>query len=244
MTGTRAISLHQPHATLFAIGVRTIETRSWPAPAGAVGERILIHAAAKDVEGRCAHDGRRMDWHGDSWSCPLCGDEWTPSEDWWNYGADALRPPLPLGAIVASATLAACVPMIENIVSFPDSAGDREESHLALDPEYSMRAHLQFTDPKGWGGWAEPVDVTDQLPYGDFEDGRWAWLLEDVKPTTERCPACWGSAVRDIPVVQVGGAYRDPSDRREQRPCPTCSGSGRCDPVPAKGAQRIWRWTP
>ena len=27
------------------------------------------------------------------------------------------------------------------------------------------------------------TDVTDQLPYGDFAPGRWAWLLTNVQPT-------------------------------------------------------------
>jgi hypothetical protein len=79
-------------------------------------------------------------------------------------------------------------------------------------------------------------DITDQLPMGDFSDGRWAWILKDAKPVTERCPWCWGS-------------MEDP-DREEfvasdgthvVRGCPVCVG-GSCDPIPAKGQLGLWNW--
>lgn len=40
-----AITLREPWASLVAIGAKKIETRSWPAPASLVGQRIAIHAA-------------------------------------------------------------------------------------------------------------------------------------------------------------------------------------------------------
>lgn len=45
--GMRALTLWQPWASLCAAGVKEHETRSWPAPRRAVGERLAIHAAAK-----------------------------------------------------------------------------------------------------------------------------------------------------------------------------------------------------
>lgn len=42
----RALTLWQPWASMIAIGAKRIETRGWPCPAGMVGERIAIHAAA------------------------------------------------------------------------------------------------------------------------------------------------------------------------------------------------------
>ena len=45
MTDLRAITLHQPLASLVALKVKTIETRSWAAPKSAIGCHILIHAA-------------------------------------------------------------------------------------------------------------------------------------------------------------------------------------------------------
>ena len=44
-----AITLHQPWASLIALGLKTVETRSWPAPARLVGQRIAVHAAKRVV---------------------------------------------------------------------------------------------------------------------------------------------------------------------------------------------------
>ena len=40
----KALTLHQPYATLIAEGIKTIETRSWKPPHNVIGERIAIHA--------------------------------------------------------------------------------------------------------------------------------------------------------------------------------------------------------
>jgi hypothetical protein len=45
----KAISLHQPWASLIAAGVKVHETRSWAPPPEYVGRRIAIHAAARPV---------------------------------------------------------------------------------------------------------------------------------------------------------------------------------------------------
>ena len=39
-----AVTLHLPWATLIALGVKSVETRSWPAPARLLGQVIAIHA--------------------------------------------------------------------------------------------------------------------------------------------------------------------------------------------------------
>ena len=39
-----AINLHRPWATLVALGIKNVETRSWPAPARLIGQTIAIHA--------------------------------------------------------------------------------------------------------------------------------------------------------------------------------------------------------
>ena len=43
----KAISLHQPWATLIADGHKTVETRSWRPPWDLIGHRIAIHAAKR-----------------------------------------------------------------------------------------------------------------------------------------------------------------------------------------------------
>ena len=44
-----AITLHQPWASLNALGIKTVETRSWPVPARLVGQRFAIHAGKRVV---------------------------------------------------------------------------------------------------------------------------------------------------------------------------------------------------
>ena len=46
-----AITLHQPGVSLIALGIKTVETRSWPAPARLVGRTIAIHAGKRVVKG-------------------------------------------------------------------------------------------------------------------------------------------------------------------------------------------------
>lgn len=43
----KAITLHEPWASLIRDGRKTVETRDWPAPFFLVGERIAIHAGKK-----------------------------------------------------------------------------------------------------------------------------------------------------------------------------------------------------
>ncbi len=40
-----AITLHQPWASLIALGIKTVETRSWPAPVRLLERTIAVHAA-------------------------------------------------------------------------------------------------------------------------------------------------------------------------------------------------------
>ena len=79
-----AITLHQPWATLIALGVKTVETRSWPAPERLLGQVIAIHAGRRVVR-RPGHriEGKLRDRVGRDWSRAI-----------------------PSGAVVATATLA------------------------------------------------------------------------------------------------------------------------------------------
>ena len=45
-----AITLHQPWALLIALGIKAVETRSWPAPERLIGQTIAIHAGKKIVK--------------------------------------------------------------------------------------------------------------------------------------------------------------------------------------------------
>ncbi len=83
----RALTLHQPWASLIALGHKTTETRSWPAPKMLVGSRIAIHAAKRR--------SRR--------------DEWNDRVAEAVAGMD-----IPLGVIVATARVDGCVRVLSN----------------------------------------------------------------------------------------------------------------------------------
>ena len=79
-----AITLHQPWATLIALGIKTVETRSWPAPKWLLEQTIAIHAGRRVVR----RPGDRIE-----------------RELQARLGEDWLRT-IPTGAVVATATLA------------------------------------------------------------------------------------------------------------------------------------------
>ncbi len=77
----KAITLHQPWASLIAAQIKLTETRAWPAPDSLIGQRIAIHAAKRAAR-------------------------FTE----WNKGTSlmSLSLPMPLGAVVATARIDGC----------------------------------------------------------------------------------------------------------------------------------------
>lgn len=197
----KAISLWQPWASLIAYGVKTIETRSWST---SYRGPIAIHAAKTtkgidelpgDCEGK-TEGGWVYGYVGDFQAsyCRQTSDEGRRGEaemiavEDGNplFGLEAV--PLPLGAVVATATLVDCVPM-----------GNCHDPYAPEIPKVALA--IKWGGDQAWhvvGGTT--ADVSDQLPYGDFRPGRWAWLLADIERV-------------------------DP-------------------PIPARGAQGLWTWTP
>lgn len=57
---------------------------------------------------------------------------------------------------------------------------------------------------------------------------QWAAVLTDVRPTTERCPACWGEGERS-------------ENGRPVDQCIRCSSVGTCPPIPHDGGEE---WEP
>ena len=84
----RAITLHQPWASLIAAWMKWCETRSWPAPQSLWGTRIAIHAALRPVAKTAAVAALIT-----------------------RGGFDG---PLPLGAVVATARLVDCGQVIDD----------------------------------------------------------------------------------------------------------------------------------
>lgn len=248
----RAVSLHQPWAELCVTRrpadngmvrtdpthliperyvmpgewpmVKRVETRSWPCPLAVIGQRIAIHATKREPKHLS------------------CVGEWSMHTSYYTGGLPQmrrlgsvvngeLRPDghelglvvdLPLGAIVGSAVIAASLP----IVTLGTDDHDGEDRIFGGGPQL-WRTNIR-------GGPA--IEISDQSPYGDFTPGRWAWIIEDAAPTTERCPWCWGNGCD--PEVCVGPSCTNP----DHPPCPVCDAVGWRGPIPTRGHQRIWNW--
>jgi len=236
----RAITIHQPYASLIACGAKRLETRSWRTN---YRGRIAIHAAASDETWeeiwRDAHERpgtaaqvvdavRRANpwWTGAGW---YADHHAVLADSWFTDACDEPPALLPLGAVVATAELVDCVPIVGSTEPpTPDDLIFRTTDGRNLFRQQTVG------DP-----WTETgvrfTELTDQLPFGVFEPGRWAWLLDDIKPVNERCPWCWGArfacplhgrlAICECPTVPL---------------CRRCDGRGSCDPIPARGKQGLW----
>lgn len=165
----RALSLWQPWASLIALGVKTIETRSWNTY---YRGPLAIHAAKRKPE-QVEHGYLLARYDHD------IGEPPTP---WALLGAAPDHGPWPvhLGAVVATCTLVDVVPM--------KLCGDRHpnKSSLILD-----MPHDGDLPQQAGGMWligpndlthGRPTRVEDQRPYGDYRPGRFAWLLADIRP--------------------------------------------------------------
>lgn len=215
----KALTVRQPWAQLLVTGIKHIETRPRRAPTSALGQRIAITASARAVE-----RGHVGEW---------CIDRNRRDGAWMRRHTLDPSTRLPRGMVVGSGVLTASIPMHDN-AQCPGPPGLGYPPHLCLNAtsaEPDKRA-LHVT-------WLHDTarNVADQLPYGDFAPGRWAWLFDDVAPIEERCPACWGTGL-------VEPRPGDPDDLCERVYCYVCIGKGTSSPVPVRGQLGIWTWRP
>ena len=168
---TVALTIHQPYASLIAHGVKEWETRphppaGWPGITEGVrrmpgvrvepGEMVLIHAGAKAPRAQSLGEWRvEPNFCGSAVALgPQRDDETFP----------AVR--LPLGAVVATARITDVVPIVT-----VEGSEDRPGPWITVSD-------------RGLGYWRGQFHVaeriSDQLPYGDWTCGRWAWRLDDI----------------------------------------------------------------
>lgn len=236
---TVALTIHQPYPSLIAHGIKEWETRphppaGWPGiPEGTrrmpgcrvePGETVLIHAAAK----RPVHLSRVGEWFVHSrFTEPESGPEIRRLgsvhngelvPDRYERG---LAIPMPLGAVVATARITDVVPI--DVVPYPHGM----DRWVWAPP--GRLDYCQLVYHEDYGGVGEhPVDISDQLPYGDWTPGRWAWRLGDVRKLDEPVREylkpcgignqCWGEDCCPSPLH--GGV------------------------VPVRGRQGVWRPAP
>ena len=160
----RALTIRQPWASLIAAGMKTIETRSWSTK---YRGPLAIHAG-KHEPAVCAYQhlplDQSMQWLQGCISAGISSPDTRRfasgySGSWWPDPAK-----MPLGAVVATCTLADVVLIAEN-----GWLG-------ALEPQVDL--------------WFPHRPVPDdQRPFGDFTPGRYAWLLTNITPLPAPIPA-------------------------------------------------------
>lgn len=169
----KALTLHQPWASLVACGVKTIETRSWST---SYRGPLAIHAAVKVP--RLPRFPTRKSQRTEPTAADVAVHELddptsaVPGSKICWCGHDALMClrhglcTLPLGEVLATCTLVDVVPCVDFMTERTDERTRVE--HIAD----SLFLRVPRVVPA--------LNVTDQLPYGDFTPGRFAWLLTDV----------------------------------------------------------------
>ena len=171
----RVLTLHPPWATLVALGVKSIETRGQRTD---VRGRIAIHAAARSTHRLVDLDAvtvgpwkvfvdREYVWM-EHYAVGLGGVPW---------GDDGYVP-LPFGAIVATADLYDCLPIVAQ------GAAMYGWDHIARSLDGALTINRRH--PSAFSYTSTPDD--DELPFGDYRPGRWAWLLRDVQPVDPPVP--------------------------------------------------------
>ena len=157
----KAITLTQPWATLVAIGAKRIETRSWRT---AYRGSLAIHAAQGFP--KLARDTCKQP----EFACELGPD------------------PLPLGAVIATCRLIACIPTRE-----------LQENHV-IEVDLFAKCRDFVLDDR-------------ERRFGDYSSGRWAWLLAEIR-ACEPIPAKGALALWDWETMtqQVPAVPRSPTE--------------------------------
>ncbi len=224
----KATTLWQPWAQLVALGVKTIETRSWRT---SYRGPLAIHAGLRRPpmmhlpETRFTRDRTEyaeVDEH--NGRCWLVIDTITdpahqrphrtdirdrvprrstsptlfyPHRGPWGGrprneqggAADPAQPVtlvLPLGAVVATCTLTDVIP-IGDEHSFSTGIVEGEPCPTA---DQDVIVYHKLDDSLVLDRWNKlNVGISQELPFGDYRPGRWAWLLEDIRPLDEPIPA-------------------------------------------------------
>lgn len=145
----KALTLHQPHATLIALGKKPWETRSWKAPVSLIGQRLAIHAG-KTID----HEAMRLNHVGQALG-KIAHDTGL----------------LPRGGIVAVVELLKCRQTSDRdrsrsyggITDRPEHFGDFSEGRWVWETKLLLRVHPQIVC-RGWQGlWNVPAAIAGVL---------------------------------------------------------------------------------
>lgn len=234
---TLMLCVDEPFASAIFAGLKTWETRPSPPngemrPEGvrgfpgsrlARGERIIIASTQR----RPRHEQRNVNDDLPPW-CDLYSFarhvEWTEHGDFHHGGA--YRWVGPVEVILGTVAVTGAAPIVADCDDL-DGAPELIETFGGL---------LRWW-PECAATTDESRDISDQLPWGDWTPGRWAWKLTDPKPTTEQCPNDCARFDHRVPGHTMGSNWY-------WVPCPVCNGKGKCSPIPARGHQGLRPFTP
>lgn len=250
--GLPMLSLWQPWASAMVtyrrpnlstpVMLKRIETRSWPAPPALIGERWGVHSTlTAEGLGEMSEEQERQLRN----SLPIDPDiGWLTSGD---ADVSALDEWLPRGRVLGSGVLEACVPIIG---AEPDVTPFDAGGYAWVHPDHPTI--VRVVRYKGIDRWAGQSDaVYPESEWGNYSTTgkpRYAWVFDELAPTTERCPWCWGRGEDGF------GPWHFRTPFAEEVPCRVCTEGHEhddlnavlrsCPPIPARGGQRVWYWTP
>lgn len=164
------LTIRQPWAQLIAVGAKTIETRPFSTK---YRGPLAIHAGkANDLAASAVLD---VVLHDRGLGC-FADDEWTHP---------------PLGAVVAVCDLIDVVPICE--------MADAPTGATAVVRPADDEPILMCLSHDGLGfAWRVRRNLSDQLPFGDFTPGRFAWMLDNVR-LIDPVPMKGAQGLRDLP---------------------------------------------
>lgn len=152
-----AITLHQPWATLIALEIKTVETRSWPAPERLLGRVIAVHAGKRMVR----RPGDRIEQK----LRARLGEDWVRT--------------IPAGAVLVTATLAGMA-RVEDV----DPMTGHAVHDVGTEMGCAVGTRRTLIDPWGnfsAGRWlwflAEVKALPEPVP-AVGRQGFWRWNME------------------------------------------------------------------
>ena len=167
----KAITLTQPWASLVALGAKRIETRSWNTN---YRGPLAIHAA------KGLPKGLKRGQH-------LTLGEFDTERDQSGLlmRADRLLWPyrLPLGSVVAICELIDVLPITEKPQRGERCVALDEEGRVRLWKPGEFEGVAMHVGEACWSSEREDGWTAEhEAAFGDYEPGRFAWLLADVRP--------------------------------------------------------------
>ena len=157
----KAITLHQPWASLLACGAKKTETRSWPPLASIIGQRIAIHAGLKKVH---KHDAQLL------WG--------VVNRLPWYVPGKPVTLEIPGGSVIATAKLLTAFRVGQHSNPSPGAFASCDLTHQGLCPGALHTAEVDAYGDYSVGRWIWVLGQLEELPEqvpAKGHQGFWNW---------------------------------------------------------------------